>query len=118
MEKLKKLFKENKEVIAYIFFGVSYEAATALSWFTAVTFSFITSKKYVFESNRKGADTLKEAGAFYSGRVFSGVVNLIGMKLFIDWIGINEFISKAILSIVVLVLNYLLSKFLVFKKKS
>ena len=74
MEKLKMLFKENKEVIAYIFFGVlttgvdwisytifrwigvSYEAATALSWFAAVTFSFITSKKYVFESNRKGAD--------------------------------------------------------------
>ena len=129
--------KENtKEIISYVFVGIMttlvnyivyfvllmihchWLVANSISWFFAVIFAYYANKKYVFESNRKGADTLKEAGAFYSGRVFSGVVNLIGMKLFIDWIGINEFISKAILSIVVLVLNYLLSKFLVFKKKS
>lgn len=128
--------KKYKEIITYIFFGVlttatdwivytilwklgmDYKISTAISWFAAVMFAFITNRTFVFLSKTKGIEILKECLKFFSSRLTSGMTNMILMIIFVDIFMMNEFISKAILSIVVLTMNYLLSKFIVFKKKS
>lgn len=128
------MLKKYKETILYVIFGVtttavdwivytvsrylgvSYFIATFLSWFTAVLFAFITNRSFVFVSKSKGLEILKECVEFFISRLASGAMNLCLMMLFVDVLHINEFISKAVLSVLVMMLNYLLSKFLIFKK--
>lgn len=101
------------------------ESATALpvilSWICSVTFAFITNRLFVFESKAKKAGILKEGVMFYLSRVFTLLVDLVIMFLLVDLTGIQngfyEFCAKVLSNIVVLVLNYVLSKLLVFRKK-
>ncbi len=101
------------------------ESATALpvllSWICSVTFAFITNRLFVFESKTKKAGILKEGVMFYLSRVFTLLVDLVIMFLLVDLTGIQnglyEFAAKVLSNIVVLILNYILSKVFVFKKK-
>lgn len=97
--------------------GVDYRVSTGLAWFFAVVFAFFTNRTYVFNSSKDVNGMLKEASTFFVSRISSGVINLLGMILLVDGLQINEFISKAIMSIAVLILNYVLSKFFVFKEQ-
>ena len=143
MKKLKELYLAHKEIINYLFFGgattvvswITYALgiralsmditpANVFSWVCAVTFAFVTNKLWVFDS--KGwvwPAWLREAAAFYAGRVFSGLVELGGLPLLM-WLGLKQtlfgiegFAAKIVVTIVVIILNYFLSKFLVFRKK-
>ena len=101
------------------------ESATALpvilSWICSVTFAFITNRLYVFESKTEKAGILRECVMFYLSRVFTLLVDLVIMFLLVDLTGIQnglyEFVAKVISNIAVLILNYVLSKLLVFRKK-
>ncbi len=101
------------------------ESSTALpvilSWIASVTFAFITNRLFVFQSNAKKAGILREAVMFFLSRVFTLLVDLVIMFLLVDLTGIQnaiyEFGAKVISNIAVLVLNYILSKLLVFRKK-
>ena len=97
---------------------MDYKISTIISWFAAVMFAFITNRMFVFQSKTKGAEILKECLKFFSSRLSSGITNMVLMILFVDIFMINEFISKAVLSVLVLVMNYVLSKFVVFKKRN
>ena len=148
MDKKKQII----ELIKYLFFGVLttvvgigsfklfdwligeklYLISNVLSWIMAVSFSFITSKLWVFESKSfKKEVVFKEALSFAGARLFTlgveelglfllisvaGMKNFAGFKLFS--VGINgNLIAKIIVSVIVVILNYILSKFLIFKKK-
>ncbi len=142
MEKLKALLIRYREIVSYLFFGglstvvswgtyalfvgglgLGINTGNALSWLCAVTFAFVTNKLWVFQSKSwQWPFWIREAGAFFAGRIFSGLVELGGlpllMKLGMDQtlFGVEGFAAKVTISIVVIILNYFLSKFLVFRK--
>ena len=105
-------------------FGI--ESSTALpvivSWFLSVTFAFLTNRVYVFESH---ADTfgkfMLEALKLYATRLATLLVNLLLMFLLVDLPQMHnfvyEFIAMIFTNIIVLILNYVLSRIFVFRKK-
>lgn len=104
--------------------GVSPEHAAliavgnVLSWIAAVSFGFWANKKYVFRSADWGKETLKkELSGFVAARVFSLVLDIVAVELMVHAMGINDLISKLVSNIMVIIVNYFLSKFWVFRKK-
>ena len=124
----------NYELIAYIIFGilttvvdwvvyyilsslgVNYIINSIISWTVAVLFAFITNKLFVFDSKRL-KNIFRELVLFVLSRLSTLVINLAGMYVLISLLKLNEFISKAILSILVVILNYIFSKLFIFKTK-
>lgn len=104
-------------IITYFLFesvlGINYLISNILAWFFSVLFAYITNRIWVFES--KSPDILKEASLFFGGRIFSGAVDTALMYLFIDVLVIGDLASKIIVQIVVIILNYVFSKLIVFK---
>lgn len=94
-------------------FGLNYLISNILAWFFAVLFAYITNRIWVFES--KSSNILKEILLFYGGRIFSGVVDNGLMYIFIELLGIGDFTAKVIIQVIVVVLNYVFSKLIVFK---
>ena len=99
--------------------------ANTLSWVTAVTFSFVANKIRVFESKSwKPQVVIPEILKFYSSRAVVGVIGDIGLPTLIAVIGIDApifgvegLVSKMIVTPLVILMNYLLGKFFVFRKK-
>lgn len=91
------------------------QAANVLSWIAAVTFAYFTNRKYVFES--KNEKRLQEAAAFYGSRVTTLLLDMFCMFLMVTLMGWNDKVAKLIVQVLVTVANYILSKFLVFRKK-
>lgn len=104
--------------------NVLVAVANVLSWVIAVLFAYITNKLFVFESKSFKPTTLfKEMGLFVGSRLASGAVEWVGVPLLV-WIGLNQTIfgvegmlAKVIVSIIVVILNYILSKLIVFRKE-
>lgn len=133
---LKKLMARvlTREFIAYIIFGLAttvvsvvvfqvstkwmhYALANVVSWIVAVTFAFFTNKFLVFRTGgHRGLAFIREAVLFYAARLFSLGVEELGLWLMVDIMTLDELISKLVLQVVVVLLNYVLSKLVVFKK--
>ncbi len=96
---------------------VSSSGAAAFAWVTAVIFAFFTNKYFVFESQGKEG-IFREFVTFTSGRLFSFGCELLIMFVFVDKLHLNEVVIKLLANIVVLILNYFVSKLLVFRKKN
>lgn len=92
-----------------------------LSWICANIFAFLTNRIIVFRSGKKGAFVLLEALKFFASRLFTLAVDILIMYLLVDLTGIHNFFyeagAKVFSTLVVLVLNYILSKLFVFRKK-
>lgn len=108
-------------------FGVSLSVhlANVLSWICAVLFAFVTNKLRVFASKSWAPSVaLPELLKFFGSRLATGVVEWVGVPLLIrlgldqTMFGREGFPAKVLVSIVVIVLNYVLSKLLVFRKKT
>lgn len=130
------IFKKHKETILYLFFGafttlvniVSYlfftrfilfnfMVANALAWILAVLFAYVTNKFFVFKSRRVELIFLiKEFFSFISFRLISALIEMIIMYIMIDLFFVNDVIVKVITNIIVIVLNYLFSKMIIFTK--
>ena len=129
-------FHKYKEVISYLFFGgcttliniISYMLfraanidmllSNSLAWVVSVLFAFITNKLFVFESRNVGfKKTMVECIYFFICRLLSLVFDLGFMYLLVDIFSCNELLSKIISNIIVIIINYVLSKLLIFKKK-
>lgn len=102
---------------------LSIITSNILSWICAVSFAYFINKFWVFENkNLKVKIVLKEILTFFLSRLFSGVIETIGLYLLsftmfgITIFNINSLLAKIIMSIVSMVLNYILSKIFVFKK--
>lgn len=136
MEKLwKKLV--NRETISYLIFGVlttlvdwisywymrqigiDYRIATAGSWVAAVLFAFVTNKLFVFCSwDLHPGKVWAEFAPFVICRAATGVFTMVAMIVMVDGLKIRQdFICKVVVSAISLILNYLFSKWFIFKNK-
>ena len=98
--------------------GLGYMFSNVAAWGAAVVFAFVTNKFMVF--NSKSVDRLiiiKEFISFVGARVFSLLLQLAGIELMIGYANINEYIAKAVMTVVVVVCNYVFSKLFIFKDK-
>ena len=105
----------------FVRIGINSSISNVLSWFFGVTFAFITNKLYVFHSRSLNKSVVvKEFGMFIGSRIFTGVITwilfpiLIYMGLNQDFLGFENMWTKIVTSLVEILLNWVLSKYLVF----
>ncbi len=136
MSKIKELYFKYKEVINYLFFGgctflvsiISFylfnkvigfneHIANIISWILAVSFAYVTNKKYVFESKTsEKKDLLREIGSFVSARLLTLVMEELILLIGVNFMHIDSMIVKIVAQVIVIVSNYFLSKLFIFKK--
>lgn len=92
---------------------VQLQIANMISWVVAVIFSFFANRKFVFKSNND--NVLYEAYAFFISRFGTLLVDMLLMYGFVSVIGLDDFFSKLVVQVVVIITNFLVSKFVVFK---
>ena len=133
-ERLKKIL--NRETVTYLIFGVlstlvnyiiyyglrflkvDYKIAEIAAWIGAVIFAFFTNKRYVFESRDYSPKILlTELWKFTAGRLITFLIEYGFMLLTVDVLHWNDLIMKLIISVVVVILNYVFSKLFIFNKK-
>ena len=140
--KLLKLYKEHREIANYLIVGglttlislaVKYlllftildakndlqlQIAVIISWIISVAFAYWANRKYVFESKSK--DYAKEIGLFVSSRISTLLLDMFIMWFFVSFLKLNSnvwvIIWTIVSQIIVIVANYVLSKFIVFRK--
>lgn len=130
-----ELYKKHKEKINYLIFGVlttlvnfvvyfllininvNYIISNIIAWFVAVLFAYYTNRLYVFEvKNTEKKLILKEMVLFFSSRFISGFIETALIYILVSLININEGYSKIFVAVIVVILNYIFSKFIVFKE--
>lgn len=134
--RIKKLYKKYEELVMYVIVGVCtmivslasyyilanflalyYQTANIISWILAVAFAYVTNKKFVFKSRYAGIfNTGKEMAGFISSRIASLLVEILSMYFFVQICQIDDNVVKLMNQVLVTVLNYIFSKFLVFRK--
>ena len=134
-EKLKALYAKHRSTVIYLVFGVlttvvNYavylplfnfvglpaSVCNGIAWVAAVIFAYVTNKLFVFESKSWDGGVVGELIRFVGSRVASGVVETVSLLLTVDILGWNGNVMKLLLAVFVIVFNYVLSKFFVFKK--
>lgn len=131
-DELDNLYKKYKEVIDYIIVGAlttfvsiasywvlrliinNYMINTIISWICAVLFAYFANRKYVFRS--KSDKILDEFSKFVGCRLLTLGMEIVLMYVFVSLFKINDMIAKIILQVIILILNYVFSKFFVFVK--
>lgn len=136
-EKIRKLFHKYYDVLAYLVFGVLTTVVNYLiylpcynllqlpavvsnliAWVVAVAFAYLTNKPFVFRSHDWSAKTvIPELTKFVSCRVASGAAESVILWITVDTLGWNGNLWKLVTSVLVVVLNYIGSKLVVFRKK-
>ena len=134
-EKGKALYQKYRSTVIYLVFGVLttvvnyavylplYNFAelpaavcNVIAWVTAVAFAYVTNKLYVFESKSWKTGVFSELLRFVGSRAASGAIETVSLLLTVDILGWNGNVMKLLLAVFVIVFNYVLSKFFVFKK--
>lgn len=97
--------------------GAQYLDSNLLAWVIGVLFAFITNKLFVFES-KSFAPTVavKELAGFVGARVFSFFVETFGLFLMVTVLAWNDYLAKIIVGVIVVIINYVFSKLLIFRK--
>ena len=134
---MRKLLEKYWDILTYLFFGVlttgvnyliylpcfnllgwSAGLSNVLAWFVAVAFAFVTNKPFVFKSHDWSWSTLwPELTKFVGCRIGSGVLETAILLVCVDWLGWDGNVWKLVTAVLVIVLNYIGSKFLVFKNR-
>jgi len=101
----------------YNYFGLSASVSNVAAWVVAVVVAYLTNKPFVFHSHDWSAKTVfPEAFKFVSCRIGSGLTETLLLLLTVDFLGWNGNVWKLITSVLTVVLNYISSKLVVFKK--
>ena len=132
-----KIYKKYEELINYLIIGilttivslatyylltltildannkVYLQIANIISWIACVTFAYFTNRKYVFKVKNKS--NIKEVINFYLSRISTLLTDMIIMYIFVSILKFDNRIVKLIAQVVIIILNYILSKFIVFK---
>jgi putative flippase GtrA len=96
--------------------GFSWQWANFWAWLLSVLFAFVTNKLWVFNSHTVGIKALGwEFFKFMGARIFSLGIDYACMFLFIQVFGWGNMVAKLVTQFVIVVANYVLSKFLIFK---
>lgn len=134
---IRNLYQKYRDVIPYLFFGIcttlvniivywvmayplncSTMFSTVVAWIMSVLFAYVTNRKWVFHSNVNGLkDIFKEIVSFFSCRLATGVVDFGLMWIFVDFLHYNDVAIKVIANVLVIILNYVASKLLIFRNK-
>lgn len=137
IDKIKALVAQYWEVLSYLIFGVlttvvnycvylpvynlvglSASVSNVIAWVIAVAFAYLTNKPFVFKSNDWSAKTvIPELTKFVGCRVASGAAETLILLVTVDILHWNGNVWKLVTSVLVVVLNYIASKLVVFKKK-
>lgn len=137
IQKVRSLIEKYRDILLYIFFGVlttavnyliylpmfnlcglSAAVSNVIAWVGAVIFAFLTNKPVVFHSHDWSAKTvIPELTKFVSCRLASGVLETAILLLTVDCLHWNGNIWKLITQVLVVIINYVGSKLLVFKNK-
>lgn len=147
MDKIKRVFENHREIIAYLFWGgmttivswgsyavfsvilnrlfsdnISITIANILSWICAVAFAFVTNKIWVFNSKSwEFRVWWSEMIKFVAARLATGILEMVAVplafKIGLDFaiFGIKGMGAKIIINVIVVILNYIMSKAFVFK---
>ena len=135
--KIKSWIQQYWEVLSYLIFGVlttvvnylvylpvynllglSEALSNGIAWVAAVIFAYLTNKPFVFRSHDWSAKTvIPELTRFVSFRVASGVAETVILLVTVDLLHWNGNLWKLATSVLVVLLNYIGSKLLVFRKK-
>lgn len=142
-DKITKLYQKylskyvNRETITYLISGVlttlvnyvTYVLSTKvfdidkyisniIAWILAVLFAYVVNDIWVFKSKRNGLiSEIIKIIKFFAARVFSLFVEVLGLYVFTTLMNFNDLIVKAMLAVIVIVINYIFSKLFVFNKK-
>lgn len=128
--------KQYREMIMYIIMGIfttavnissfyilveildtDYKTATVIAWILSVLFAYITNKIYVFQQKTSDMRSLmRELTTFFSVRLLSLGIDLGMMILLVSQFHTNETLAKILDNVVIVAVNYIASKWLVFKK--
>lgn len=131
---MNKMWEKYKGIFWYGFFGICTTiiniavyglcslwtslgtvVATIIAWIAAVIFAFFTNRKYVFDTTSVTFfEKLKEFFRFICSRLSTGAIDIIGMYVFVDILQFDEMAIKILMNILIIVLNYIASKKIVF----
>ena len=131
------VWKKYKEPILYLIFGglttlvsilvyavcdrllgLDPLVANIISWILAVGFAYVTNRKWVFESKACGSRAIiKEAAAFYGGRLITLGLEELLLYIGIKRLGFDSLLVKIVCQIIVIVANYVISKLIVFRDR-
>lgn len=136
---MKEFLQKHREIIAYLIVGVlttlvswivyallrlvldmnvplQVQIMVVARWVAGVVFAYFTNRKYVFQS--RDPEMLSEFLKFAGSRVATLFADMFIMWLMVSVLGINDWIATFISTAVVIVLNYVFSKYLVFRKNN
>lgn len=136
IQKIRELVTKYWDIVSYLFFGVcttivnyliyipcynflgmSATVSNMIAWVVAVAFAFLTNKPFVFKSHDWSAKTVvPELTKFVGCRIGSGAAETLILFLAVDLMGWDGNIWKLVTQVMVVVLNYVGSKLLVFRK--
>ncbi len=133
---IKKLFVKYYDIITYLFFGVLTTLvswaiyfplyywldlsalSSGIAWVVSVAFAYLTNKPFVFKSHDWSRKVvIPELTKFVSCRAGSGLLEIAIMFLLVDCLQWDGYVWKLVTSVLVVILNYVASKLLVFRKK-
>ncbi len=133
--KYSELIDQYRDVIPYAVFGVlttlvnivSYwlfshifhagvMGSTVIAWILSVLFAYVTNRKWVFHSKAVGTRAVvKEMISFFTCRLATGVIDWLCMFVFVDLLHLNDMVIKIAANVIVIVLNYIASKLVIFR---
>lgn len=136
MVRIWELIKQYRDILLYLFFGVlttavnyivylpcynmlhlSAAISNIIAWGFAVVFAYLTNKPFVFRSRDWSAKTVvPEFSRFVCGRIASGTMETGIIFVTVDLLCWNGNIMKLITSVLVVIINYIISKLIVFNK--
>lgn len=137
INKMKKYYKKYREGITYLISGgmatflnigifalltyvfkINYEVSNIIAIIVAIFFQYISNKFVVFESKGNSLkENIKEFFSFISCRLVTMIMDQAMMTIGIEKLGINELVMKVIVNIIVIIVNYIFSKLIIFRKK-
>ena len=137
MNKIMQIWKKHKEVLSYLVFGVLTTLvnivaywlcahplglgtlpSSVLAWLAAVLFAYVTNRKWVFHSQAVTRQEItREMLSFFACRLATGVVDWVMMFVCVDLLHFNDMVMKILANVVVVILNYVASKLIIFAKK-
>jgi len=139
MKRIKNIYNKYSEIINYIIVGgfttlvslatyyicieflnpnnpILLQISNIVSWICSVTFAYFSNRKFVFKSKEK--NVLKEASKFYTSRITTLLLDALFMFILVTVLKGNAKIAKLLVQIIILIINYIFSKLIVFNKKT
>ena len=135
MNKLLSLINKYRDVILYLIFGVCTTVvnlavfwvltsplkvneliANIIAWILAVLFAFLTTRDLVFHAGKSGS-VISQMIKFYLGRAITLALEEAMLLVFITLLHFNSMAVKTTAQVLVIVLNFVISKLIIFRKK-